>query len=251
MKHFFHLLRYELRALLIAPAMYTAAVLFLILMGWIYWRVLLQFSLEPQDALPSAIFFQLFWLPVFFMVPLLTMRSIAEERRNGTLETLMTTPATAPEIVLSKFMASYLFYCLLWFLTLGFPVVVSASLEDTTIAERLLDVATLAGGYSFVAVSGLLFIAVGIFASSLTRSQLVAGMLSFCILFIIIIGLRELQEEAISWLPWFRETIDYMQIFRHLEEFSRGMIDTRPFFFYVSNSALVLGIAVLVVEAKA
>jgi ABC-2 type transport system permease protein len=234
-----------------SPATYIAAVLFLVLMGWLYWRILLQFSIEPQDALPSELFFQLFWLPVFFMVPLLTMKSVAEERRRGTLETLMTTPANAMEIVLSKFAGAYIFYCCLWLLTLGFPILANLSVNSPIMAGRLLDRGTLSGGYLFVAISGLLFISVGIFASSLTRSQVVAGMLSFCILFIITIGMRELHEEATFWVPWFRDTIEYMQIFRHLEEFSRGVIDTRPFFFYFSNTALVVGISVLVVESKA
>ncbi len=250
MKHFFSLLHHELRALLIAPSTYAAGVLFLFLMGWIYWRILLQYSIEPQEGLPASMFFQLFWLPVFFVVPLLTMKSVAEERRTGTLETLMTAPVSALEVILGKFFAAYLFYCLLWLLTLGFPWLVSITLDSSSTNGLLLDRGALLGGYSFVAVSGLLFIAVGIFSSSLTRSQFVAGMLSFCILFIIIIGMRELQEETMTWLPWFGETLEYMQIFRHLEDFSLGVIDTRPFFFYLSNSALVLGISVLVVEAK-
>ena len=54
-----------------------------------------------------------------------------------------------------------------------------------------------------------------------------------------------------TWLPWLGEMLKYMQIFRHLEDFSLGIIDTRPLFYYLSNSALVLGISVLVVEAKA
>ncbi len=250
MKHFFCLLHHELRALFIAPSTYSAGVLFLILMGWIYWRILLQFSLAPQDGLPANMFFQLFWLPVFFMVPLLTMKSVAEERRQGTLETLMTTPVNALEIIGSKFFAAYLFYCLMWLLTLAFPWIISIGLDSPAASRHLLDRGTLVGGYTFVAISGLLFIAVGIFSSSLTRSQFVAAMLSFCILFIIIVGMRELQEETMAWLPWLGEILSYVQIFKHLEEFSLGIIDTRPFFFYISNCALVLGLSVVMVEAK-
>lgn len=251
MKHFFTLLRHEIRALFLAPATYAAAVLFLVLMGWIYWRILLEFSQEPQNELPSGLFFQLFWLPVLFLVPLLTMKSIAEERRHGTLETLMTTPVHAGAVILSKFLAAYFFYCLLWLLTLGFPLLVCLAIDSPLTEAKLLDRGTLTGGYLFIAISGLLFVAVGIFASSLTRSQLVAGMLSFCILFIFIFGMRQLQEEAYAWLPWVEDMLDYMQIFRHHEEFTRGVIDTRPFFFYISNTALILGISILVVDSKA
>ena len=250
MRHFLILLRQELRTLFFSPATYTAAVLFLGLMGWIYWRILLQLSLEPQLELPSGVFFKLFWLPVFFVVPLLTMKSIAEERRLGTLETLKTTPVTALEIVLSKFLAAYLFYCLLWLLTLAYPILVASALDFSLSRSQLLEPGIFTGGYLFIASSGLLFIAVGILSSSLTRSQLVAGMLSFCILFIIIIGFRELQQETRNWLPALSQALNYLQLFRHLEDFSGGVLDSRPLIFYLSNTFLALGFSVLMVDAK-
>ena len=165
MRYFFILLRQELRTLLFSPATYTVAVLFLGLMGWIYWRILLQLSLEPQRDLPSRVFFEFFWLPVFFVVPLLTMKSVAEERRLGTLETLKTTPVTALQIVLSKFSAAYLLYNLLWLLTLAYPILVASALGSTLTKNQLLEPGVLIGGYLFIASSGLLFIAVGILCS--------------------------------------------------------------------------------------
>ena len=250
MRYFFILLRQELRTLLFSPATYTVAVLFLGLMGCIYWRILLQLSLEPQRDLPSRVFFEFFWLPVFFVVPLLTMKSVAEERRLGTLETLKTTPVTALQIVLSKFSAAYLLYNLLWLLTLAYPILVASALGSTLTKNQLLEPGVLIGGYLFIASSGLLFIAVGILCSSLTRSQFVAGMLSFCPLFVIIIGFRELQQEAGNWLPSISQTLNYFQPFRHLENFSGGVLDSRPLIFYLSNTFLVLGLSVLVVDAK-
>lgn len=254
MRHFPCLLAHELRMLFISPSTYVAAFLFLLLMGFVYLLGLDAVAREPSDQLPSELFFQLFWLPVFFMVPLLTMRSIAEERRLGTLETLMTTPASASEIVLSKFLAAYSLYMLLWGMTLGFPLVVRWSVPSAALEVPLFDIASLAGGFLFIAVSGTLYIALGIFASSLTRTQLVAGMLSFSLLFILIISgrlLTQLPMMEIGWLGWFETSLDYFQTFKHLEDFSRGVIDTRPLVLYLSNSLLLLGITVLVVEAKA
>ena len=251
MKHFFSLLAHELRAQLLAPATYTATVLFLLLMGGLYILILFDFSVMPKDNLPGHDFFQLFWLPVLFMVPLLTMKSIAEERRLGTLETLMTTPVTATEIVLSKFMAAYFFYCVLWAFTLAFPWLVNISLNSELAREILLDKAVLKGGYLFVAISGMLFIAVGIFASSLTRSQLVAGMLCFSILFLLILGPPIIVGQNPSLLDWMEKPLNYLHIFRFLEDFMRGVVDTRPFFYYFSTTAIVLGLSGLIVESKA
>ena len=183
---------------------------------------------------------------------MLTMRSIAEERRLGTLEALMTTPISSGELVLAKFTAAYCFYVALWALTLAYPLLATFAL-GTRADPRLLDWPSLLGGLTFVAVSGTLFVSIGIFASSMTRSTLVAGMLSFSLLFIIILSggiLTKLTLIDVGSFEWLNESIEYLKTFRHLEDFSRGVIDSRPFFFYLSNTLLLLGLTTLVVESK-
>ena len=81
--------------LLVSPGTYIAAVLFLVVMGVVFTGILDSYSQGPQDASPAIAFFQLFWFPVLFMVPLLTMKCLAEERRLGTIETLFTAPVTS------------------------------------------------------------------------------------------------------------------------------------------------------------
>ncbi len=254
MRHFFILLKHELRMLLISPSTYVAAFLFFCLMGFLYWAILRNIVNAPADDLPTAQFFSLFWIPVFFVVPLLTMRSIAGERSVGTLDTLMTTPTSRVAVVFSKFAGAYLFYMLLWAITLSFPLITQKLYPNAALDGGLLDVASLSGGFLFLAVSGLLFIAIGIFASSLTRSQLVAGMLSFTTLFLVIVGGQQLNNitvYAVDLPGWIGGTVAYLQIFQHLDDFSRGVIDTRPFFYYTSTTALLLGLSTLVIEAKA
>jgi ABC-2 type transport system permease protein len=117
-----------------------------------------------------------------------------------------------------------------------------------------LEVEPLIGSFLFLATSGLLFISIGIFASSVTRSQLVAGMLTFTTLFVVIIGGQQLGHiaDAESELSsWALAAVNYLQIFEHLDDFSRGIIDTRPFFYYTSITFLLLGLSTLVIEAKA
>lgn len=254
MRHFFILLKHELRMLLISPPTYIAAVLFLCLMGFLYWAILRGMVNTPSETLPTVQFFRVFWIPVFFVVPLLTMRSIAGERSIGTLDTLMTTPTSRVAVILSKFAGAYLFYMLLWTLTLGFPLITQKLYPHAAESGALLEFAPLAGSFLFLAISGILFISIGIFSSSVTRSQLVAGMLSFTILFVVIIGGQQMANLADSGanLSSFAATaIDYLQIFEHLDDFSRGIIDTRPFFYYASTGFLLLGLSTLVIEAKA
>lgn len=244
----------ELRTQLYSPATYAAAVLFLLFMIGPYLMSLQDAARMPQELSPPEMFFQTFWIPVLFMVPMLTMRSFAEERHLGTLETLLSTPVRPFELTLSKFLGAYAFYLLLWALTLCFPLVVywiSPTLVDQ---GQLLNTSTLAGGYAFIALSGMLYTAIGIFTSSLTRSQLIAGMLSFCLLFIFIVGAKMLASVPVtsaSSAMSLASVPEYLQTFRHLEDFTRGVIDTRPFFFYISNAFVLIGVTSLVVRNKA
>ncbi|MBX3736310.1 MAG: ABC transporter permease subunit [Candidatus Didemnitutus sp.] len=249
MRHFLTILAHEIRALLFNPSTYVAAVLFLGVMGFIFAGILNNYSTHPQEQQPAQQFFQYFIIPVYFMVPLLTMRSLAEERRLGTLETLLTTPVTTTEVVLGKFGAAYLLYLLLWASTGGFHYILHHYSRDA----RLLEWGPLVGGYTFIAVSGLLFVAIGILASALTRSQAVAGILSFTALFALTAGVYFLGNTPLLQQEGFasvRTTVENLQTFTHLEDFSHGVIDTRQVFFYLTGSVLALIFSILGVEAK-
>ena len=239
--------------LLISPPTYIAAVLFLVLMGFLYWAILRGMVNAPQEDLPIVQFLNIFWIPVFFVVPLLTMRSIAEERDTGTLETLMTTPTSSITMVFSKFLGAYIFYMLLWLFTLSFPLITSKFFPSIGVSGHLLETEPIIGGFIFLALSGIFFISIGIFASSITRSQLVAAMFCFTAIFVAIIGGQQLGNIAQtgSKIPLgLNGLINYLQVFDHLEDFSRGVIDTRPFFYYTSTGVFFLGLAILMTEAR-
>jgi ABC-2 type transport system permease protein len=250
MRPFRILLAHEFRMLLVSPATYIAATLFLLVMGFVFAGILESFAgAAAQEGSPAAAFFQLFWLPVFFMVPLLTMKCLAEERRHGTLETLLTTPVTTPQVVLAKFFAAYGLYLALWAATGGFFY----TLARFAGAGAPLDLGPLVGGYLFIAVSGSFFVAIGVLASSLTRNQAVAGILAFVLLLLLVIGTRfagTLELMKLESMASFRTAIDHMQIFTHLEDFTRGVMDTRQVLYYLSGSTLALILAILGVEAK-
>ena len=198
---------------------------------------------------PASVFFELYWLPVFFMVPLLTAKCLAEERRLGTIETLLTTPVTTAEVVLGKYGAAYLLYLAFWGSTSGLFYILKRFAGDA----RLIDPGPIFGGYLFIAVSGLFFVAIGVFASSLSRNQSVAGILSLTFLVGIIFGGRYLGSA--SWLDRealapLKEAVQYAQISQHFQDFTRGVVDTRELLFYVSGTVLALIFSILSVEAK-
>ena len=139
-------------------------------------------------------------------------------------------------------------------MTIGFPLVTEKLYPNAAESGALLEVEPLVGSFLFLATSGLLFISIGVFASSVTRSQLVAGMLTFTTLFVVIIGgqqMGNLADAGGELSSWAVAAVNYLQIFEHLDDFSRGIIDTRPFFYYTSTTFLLLGFSTLVIEAKA
>jgi len=249
MKHFLTLLSHEVRMLLVNPSTYIAAVFFLGVMGFVFTGILESYSKTPQELSPAHVFFQAFPLPVLFMVPLLTMKCLAEERRLGTIETLLTTPVTTTEVVLGKYGAAYLLYLALWGSTGGFFYILKKFSGD----PRFIDAGPLVGGYLFIAISGLFFVALGVFASSLSRNQAVAGILCFAMLFALIVGGRYLTDT-----PWLdrgalspvKAAVDYAQVFTHFDDFTRGVVDTRQLLFYLSGTVLALIFSILGVEAK-
>jgi ABC-2 type transport system permease protein len=249
MKHFFTLLSHEIRMLLVSPATYVAATLFLAFMGLIFSKILEDYSGAPQEISPANAYFSLFFLPVCVMVPLLTMKCIAEERRLGTMETLLTTPVTTTEVVLAKFGAAYVLYTALWASTVGFFYLLKRFSGDA----RFLDSGPVIGGFLFIAISGLFFVAIGVFASSVTSNQSVAGILACVMLATLIIGGNALSDS--TWLEQgvmrpAKAVINYAHVFAHRDDFTRGVIDTRHLLFYLSGTVLALIFSILSVEAK-
>ena len=249
MKHFLTILSHEVRMLLVSPSTYIAAVAFLSLMGFVFMGILEDYSKMPQDTSPASVFFLYYWIPVIFMVPLLTMKCLAEERRLGTIETLLTTPVSTAEVVMGKYGAAYILYMVFWLSSAGFFYILKHFAGDA----HLIDPGPILGGYLFIAVSGLFFVAIGVFASSLSRNQAVAGMICAVLLFGVILGIEYLARA--SWLDRealapLKEAVNYARVFQHYEDFTRGIVDVRELLFYVSGTVLALIFSILSVEAK-
>jgi len=249
MRHFCTIFGHEIRMLLVNTSTYVAAVLFLFVMGFFFTFLLESYSEAARETSPACDFFRLFWLAVIIIVPLMTMKSISEERRLGTLETLLTTPVSTGEVVLGKYGAAYFIYLLLWGSTSSLFYLLHRFAAD----PRLLDAGTLVGGYVYIAVSGLLFVAIGVFASALARNQAVALVLALALLLVLIFGASlavDIQILKLEALRPVRQALAYANVFQHLDDFSRGIIDTRHLFFYFTGTALTLILTILGVEAR-
>jgi ABC-2 type transport system permease protein len=165
-----------------------------------------------------------------FLAPMLTMGVYAEERKRGTMEMLMTSPISEFQIVMGKFLASLTLYLLMLAPTLIYHGIVSLY-SDPALPWRLVW-----AGYLGVALLGSSLVAIGSFISSLTESQIVAGIVTFVVflmLWVLDIGIN-VSSSA------FGEVVKYLSILQHYEEFAQGVIDTTSIVYYVSLTALAL-----------
>lgn len=195
-----------------------------------------------------------FWFYFIFIFPLITMRTLADEERMGTMEGLLTAPVTTTQIVLGKYFAAYLFYLVLWLPLLLYPWMSELGnfytsvrygiTPEGAITYRLAD---WVGPYAILALSGSFFIALGVLCSSLTRSQIIAGIVCTClmIMYYFIGRVTELWGEFPA-APAFH----YLSCTEQVSAFSRGLIDTRPVVLYLSLAVLTLALTKRIVDYR-
>jgi ABC-2 type transport system permease protein len=182
MSGYWHIVRYELFGLFISPATYISCFYFLALLG-VGFRFFIEGFATTDWILPplsSLIVGLVFGSPA--LIPFLTMRAFAEERRLGTMETLMSAPVGCFALVFGKWTASLVFFCIIACLCLCFPLLLWFGFPDQGQSLGFHMPEQWIGGGIFLFGFGCSFTAVGIFASSLTNNQMVAGMLTFTLL---------------------------------------------------------------------
>ena len=195
-----------------------------------------------------------FWFFFIFIFPLITMRSLAEEERQGTLEGLLTAPVTTTQIILGKYLAAYTFYLIIWVPLLLYPWM--GQLANLYTEYRY--VITASGGipylladwfgpYAILSLMGAFFIAVGLLCSAMTRSQIISGILctSFMISFYFTGRVTELWGEFPA-APVFH----YISCTEQVSSFSRGLLDTRPAVLYLTLALFTLALVKRVVDYR-
>jgi len=186
-----------------------------------------------------------FWLIVLLISPVITMRLFAQEKYSGTFETLMTAPVSDLQVVLAKFTAAMIFFMVTWLPSLGPIFILRYYLKDVDVFDPGLLGSTFLG----IFLIGGLFMSLGCFASSLTRSQMVAATVSFTLGFTLFL-LSYLAGHLPAIRGWVAEAFSYVALFDHMNDFARGMVDTRHVVFFVSMTFLFLFLTLRVVEAR-
>ena len=177
--------------------------------------------------------------------PVITMRTFAAERSSGTYEALMTTPVGDWEVVLAKFTGALLFYLLTWLPFLG----VLAALRRMTGQALLFDPRVTAVAFLGVTLVGAVYMALGLFASSLSRSQIIAAMMAFLMgIALWMLGVRPPTADGLTGAVG--RAMDHVSLVRQMEDFARGILDSRHVVFCLSLTALFLVLTQRVVEGR-
>jgi ABC-2 type transport system permease protein len=249
MRVFLTLLRRELAAFFLSITGYViiAAVTLLIGLGFDVLMTGLINAPDPADRPLTELFYgsYCFWYIVLLIAPVITMRLFALEKFSGTFETLMTTPVNDVQVVAAKFTAAVIFYMVAWLPMLACLFVVRHFANQA----HSMDWGTVGGTYLGVFFVGCLFLSLGCFASSLTRSQMAAAMVSF-VLGVTLFSLAFLAWRIETPTQWQSQALSYFNLFDQMNNFARGMVDTKAVIFYVTLTFLFLFLTLRVVESR-
>jgi ABC-2 type transport system permease protein len=242
----------ELKAYFASPIAYIVIGFSAILFGWFFVNLLYYFdriSLQAGMGMggpPSVNVNEMLIGPLFmnvsvillFTLPLVTMRIYSEEKRSGTIELLLTAPLTDFQIVMGKFLGALVLYAAMLAVTvvhLGFLFLFGEPEWRPVLT-----------GYLGLLLMGGCFLSLGLFVSSLTKNQIVAGMITFAVF---------LMFWVINWIssftgPTMQAVLNYVSITEHLNDFTRGVLDTKHLVYYVSFIAFSLFLTVRSVDSE-
>ena len=231
----------ELKSYFASPIAYVVIGLFALMFGFFYYTLLGIFieqgmrmmglqggpTQNVNDQMIRPLFLNASVL-LLFVLPMITMRTYSEEKRSGTIELLLTAPLTDVQIIMGKFLGAMALYAAMLAVTLVHVGVLFAFGKPEWIP--------IATGYLGLLLMGGCFISVGLLISSFTRNQIVAVMATFAVFLLLWV---------INWAgpltgPRTSAVLDYLSITSHLDDFTRGVVDTKHVVYYVSFIAFGL-----------
>jgi ABC-2 type transport system permease protein len=230
MKKTLYVARRQLGAYFNSVVAYIVAILFLVITGALFWLSFFQ----DVTVLSLRTFFGQAPLFLAFFAPAITMSLFAEEERSGTLELLMTMPLSDFQIVMGKFLAAVGLLCVVFAVTLFYPISL-ARLGD-------LDWGAVAAGYVGLVLLGASYSAIGLMASSWTKDQVVAILLAFSMCFALYL-VDQLVGQPTGTTA---QIVEYISTSYHFENIARGVIDTRDVVYYLS----LIGVCLLVAQTS-
>jgi ABC-2 type transport system permease protein len=248
MRVYWTLVRRELAGFFLSLTGYVIIAAALFLMGYSFVIILGKLQKPLPMSMPVTELFyntQFFWLLLLLTTPVITMRLFALEKFSGTFETLMTTPVTDLQVVAAKFTAAMLFYLLMWLPMLGCLLVVHHYAGGTDVLDGGVVGGTLLG----ILLLGGLFISLGCCASALTRSQVIAAMISLVFSASVFL-LGYLASQLPVQETWQTQVLGCFALFEQMHDFARGVVDTRPVVLLVSLTLFLLFLTLRVVESR-
>jgi ABC-2 type transport system permease protein len=227
----------ELRSYFASPLGYVFILFYLLVSNGFFFFI--QDFFRANQASMRGYFMTLPWIFLFF-VPAVTMRLWAEERKLGTLELLLTMPLRETEVVLGKFLAS------LAFLAIALASTVTVPLSIGVLGRP--DWGVIAGSYAGALFLGAAYLAIGLWISSLTESQVVAFIVSVAVIFVFLVA-----GVAPAWLGsvgWFAALCEYLSLLSHFQNILRGVLDSRDVVYYAAVVTFFLYLNVKNIEAR-
>ena len=223
MKNILTIFKKELRSYFNSPVAYIVIVVFLIITGWFFTS-----NLFISGVVTMRNVFDIIPFIFLFFVPAISMRTLSEEKKSGTIELLLTKPISDTDIVMGKFFAALA----LTGIALAFTLIYVISL---TFLGKI-DLGSIIGTYIGLLLMSGVYISIGIFASSLTENQVVAFIISFLMVFALF-----LLNKVLVFLPTSLASIlEYISIDYHFGSIARGVIDTRNIIYYLSGITIFI-----------
>ena len=237
MRNVWTICRKELRSYFASPIAYVPLAIFAVVFGYFFWNVLGYFI---QMGMAAQMRGQMFPMNVneevirpllqnigvlgLFVIPLITMRLFAEEKRSGTIELLATSPITDTEVIVGKWLAAMLLYgCMLLITAINFGFIFRYGNPDWK---------PIVIGYLGLYLQAGALLAIGTFISTLTRNQIIAGVVTFgvCLLLWILEWVSGGGFETGQWA----QVLSYLSVTTHYESFAKGMLSSKDAIFYVT-----------------
>lgn len=212
-----HIFKKELKDYFTSPIAYIVITIFLLVTGWFFF---MTFFLNNQASLRN--FYGLLPFTFAFVIPAITMRLFSEELSIGSYEVLMTMPVTFTQIILGKFLAGTAFVAAMLAPTLLYPITISFVGQ--------MDIGPLFGGYIGAVLLGAAYTAVGLFASSLSRNQIVAFIIGLLVCFFL-----SLVDKMLFFFPGtIARIIGYVGADYHFQNIAKGIVDSRDILYFAS-----------------
>jgi ABC-2 type transport system permease protein len=242
----------ELRLYFTSPIAYVIVAVFFFISGLFFWSIFdffskasMQSMMNPQFArdlnVTDGVFRPLLsnvTVILLLLMPMVTMRLFAEERRSGTIELMLTYPVRDGAVLLGKFLAALALYALMLVGTLLYA--------GLLIYFARLDWGPLATGYLGLLLLGAAFLAVGLFVSSLTENQIVAAIATFGTLLALWIIGWSADSVGGTW----GKVLSHLSIIEHFDSFAKGVLDTKDVIYYLNLTIVALFLALRSLEAR-